>query len=217
MANKDVAVPIVFPDYLITVDTPDVEVAVPDALPWVDILPSKIKLPRTHQKLPLLGHAGILFIDGRSGLTRYYEYGRYDTAATGLVRKQQIPDVVMGVGGRPAAGSLKEVLVAISKRSGQSGAIKGAYIELPSGAFDKMEAHALGRMKQNADPKRVPYDLLTNSCLHFMKAVAEAGGASMPFIIAPQPAGYIVQVRLQKRELDYEPTGTIVIEATPLP
>ena len=101
MANKDVAIPIVFPDYLITVETPAVEVDVPDLLPWVDVLPNHLKVSATKQKIRYLGHAGILFIQGSSGLTKYYEYGRYDRAAKGLVRKQTLSDVNMGSNGRP--------------------------------------------------------------------------------------------------------------------
>ncbi|MDD5034876.1 MAG: hypothetical protein PHE55_08975 [Methylococcaceae bacterium] len=212
MANKDLAVPIVFPDYLIMVETPAVNVNVPDVLPWVDILPDRIKVPPSKQKVPFLGHAGILFIEGKSGLTKYYEYGRYDPAAKGLVRKQSIADVKMGNNGRPTKTSLRKVLAEVSLKSGQSGKIAGAYIELDTGAFIKMLAHATTRMKQNTNPKRAPYELLSNSCLHFMKGVAEAGGASMPAVIAPQPAGYIVQVRLQQNDLDFDNSGSFTVD-----
>lgn len=72
------------------------------------------------------------------------------------------------------------------------------------------------RMGMNRDPKRDSYDLLSNSCLHFMKYVAEAGGALMPTVIAPQPAGYIVQVRLQHRDLNYDTSAGLVVDDTPL-
>ncbi len=41
----DVVVPLVFPDYLIHVDTPEVNVEVPDLLPWFDVLPDKLSHP----------------------------------------------------------------------------------------------------------------------------------------------------------------------------
>jgi hypothetical protein len=212
MANKDIAVPIVFPDYLIMVETPEVSVDVPDLLPWADILPEKIKIPRSKSKVPYLGHAGILFIDGSKGTTKYYEYGRYDPAAKGLVRKQQISDVKIGSNGRPTKKSLEKVLGEISKKAGQGGKISGAYIELDPGSYLKMLGHADARFKKNTDPKRAPYELLSNSCLHFMKEVAEAGGARMPSVIAPQPAGYIVQVQLQHNELDFDHSGQVTVE-----
>ena len=64
---------------------------------------------------------------------------------------------------------------------------------------------------------RAPYELLSNSCLHFMKEVADAGGADLPTVIAPQPAGYIVQVRMVKNELNYDPKGELSIEGAELP
>ena len=217
MANRDVVIPIVFPDYRITVDTPTLDISIPDILPVFDLMPSHIKLPATKQNIPYLGHAGVLFIDGKTGLTRYFEYGRYDPAAKGLVRKQHVTDVKIGQNGRPTLQTLRELLGQISVKSGQGGAIKAAYIELDSGAFSKMDNYALGRMKRNNDPKRPPYELLNNSCLHFMKSVAEAGGASMPLVIAPHPAGYIMQVRLQKNELDFDRSGIMMVEEITLP
>ena len=212
MANNDVAIPIVFADYLIAVDTPAVSVDVPDILPWVDILPDHIKISPAKHKIPYLGHAGILFIEGRSGLTKYYEYGRYDAAAKGLVRKQALSDVKMGNNGRPTRKSLEKVLAEVSAKSGQSGKITGAYIELAPGAFIKMLAYATNRMKKNSDSARAPYELGSNSCLHFMKETAEAGGCRMPIIIAPQPAGYIIQVQLQESDLQFEPSGSLTVD-----
>jgi hypothetical protein len=107
---------------------------------------------------------------------------------------------------------LEKVLAEISLKSGQGGKISGAYIELDPGAFIKMLAHATNRMKKNSDPHRAPYELLSNSCLHFMKEVAEAGGSRMPAVIAPQPAGYIVQVRLQEKDLDFERSGQFTVQ-----
>ena len=212
MENKDLAIPIVFPDYLIMVETPAINVHVPDVLPVVDILPGRIKIPSSKQKLPFLGHAGILFIEGKTGFTKYYEYGRYDPAAKGLVRKQSLADVKIGNNGRPTKVSLQKVLGEISLKSGQHGKIAGAYIELDAGSFIKMLAYANTRMKNNIDPNRPSYELLSNSCLHFMKGVAEAGGVYMPAVIAPQPAGYIVQVRLQRNDLDFDNYGSFNVE-----
>lgn len=212
MANKDVVIPIVFPDYLIMVETPSSDIKVPDLLPWVDILPHHIKIAATKNKLPYLGHAGVLFIDGSNGMTKYYEYGRYDAAAKGEVRKRSISDVKMGSNGRPTKQSLQKVLGQISQQAGQSGKISGAYIELDMGAFVKMLGYAKDRMQQNSNPKRAPYELLSNSCLHFMKLTAEAGGASMPYVIAPQPSGYIVQVQLQHKDLNFDPSGTLTVQ-----
>lgn len=211
MPNNDVAIPIVFPDYLITVETPPIEVKVPDFLPGIDIFPDRVRIPPTKQRIPHLGHAGILFIDGGSGTTKYYEYGRYDPAARGLVRKHNISNVLIGKNGKPTKKSLETVLAEISVKAGQRGKIQGAYIELPTGAFEKMLDYTSRRMSQNGNPHRAPYELFSNSCLHFMKQTAEAGGAYMPVVIAPQPAGYIIEVRFHRNELDLD-QGSVTIQ-----
>jgi len=75
---SDLLSPIVFPDYRITVQTPATRIKVPDYLPYVDILPNEIRVPHTENKISDLGHAGVLLINGKTGVTKYYEYGRYD-------------------------------------------------------------------------------------------------------------------------------------------
>jgi acyl CoA:acetate/3-ketoacid CoA transferase alpha subunit len=83
---------------------------------------------------------------------------------------------------------------------------------LESPAFIKMDAYASGRIKENLKPKRARYELLTNSCLHFMKATVEAGGAALPGILAPNPAGDIVQVQLQQHQLEFDArSGTLTV------
>jgi len=73
----DVVIPIVFPDYLISVNTPTTRLPIPDLWPWGDILPDDVEVPATRNRLPELGHAGVLFISGARGTTKYYEYGRW--------------------------------------------------------------------------------------------------------------------------------------------
>lgn len=204
MARNDVAIPLVFPDYLIMVETPAVNIDLPGSM-------LDIKVPTFKNKVPYLGHAGILFINGRTGTTKYYEYGRYDPAAKGLVRRQSIPDVKIATDGRPSAASLKLTLAKISRVSGQGGRLQGAYIELPQNAFEAMLKYATSRMAQNTDPKRPAYELLSNSCLHFAKDTAISGGADMPMVIDPRPAGYIARVRDDFPALDFNPPSGLSI------
>jgi hypothetical protein len=89
-----------------------------------------------------LGHAGILLIEGSSGRTRYYEYGRYDPAQLGLTRRQTVADVRIGKSGRATKKSLATTLAEISVKAGQNGRIAGAYIELAAGAFLKIDERA---------------------------------------------------------------------------
>lgn len=205
----DVAIPLAFPDYLIAVETPQQVINVPDLLPFVDILPDRIVIKEQKTKLPYLGHAGVLFFKGSTGLTKYYEYGRYDRAAKGLVRRVRIPDTTAGDNAALAA-----TLNAVSRKSGQGGSIKGAYIELPNGAFEKMLAHARLREKENHNPRRKVYDITSYSCLHFAMDVCAAGGASIPPVVDPRPTGHLTLVRMSHRDLDFQPPKGLTIDAT---
>ena len=77
---------------------------------------------------PLTGHAGVLLIDNKTGLTKYYEYGRYDSAGKGMVRHYSVPNVEMK-DGMPTAESLNNVLTTISKNSGKGQILEGAYVK----------------------------------------------------------------------------------------
>ena len=57
-----------------------------------------------------LGHAGIWLIDNKTGITKYYEYGRYDKAEIGEVRQRTISNIVMGKEDKPTAESLNKVM-----------------------------------------------------------------------------------------------------------
>lgn len=179
----DILIPIVFPDYLIS--TPA-------------------------GKLPQLGHAGILIILGSTGSTRYYEYGRYDKAELGLVRKTIIPDVRINKRtNNPDEKSLAAVLKVISQKAGQNGRISGVYVEV-SGGFSKADAYAQSRLKQNGNSNRKSYEILSNSCLHFMKLTLEAAGIATPWLVDPRPNSYIEELREDYPDLDYNPRMNVV-------
>lgn len=174
----DVIIPIVFPDY-------------------------KISTPIG--KIGDLGHAGVLLIQGGSGLTKYYEYGRYDAAGKGLVRKRTVPDVKIDKAtGKPTETSLAKTLQSISDQAGHKTRISGAYIEV-SGGFLKAKVYADDRLKENSDPKRDEYGLFGNNCGTFMKETAAAAGADMPWQIDPRPNSYIEEIRDKYTDLDYDP------------
>ena len=60
--------------------------------------------------IPFTGYAGVLLIDNKTGLTKYYEYGRYDKEGKGLVRTVTISNVVIGKDGKPTIQSLNKVI-----------------------------------------------------------------------------------------------------------
>lgn len=174
----DVVIPIVFPDY-------------------------KISTPIGN--IGELGHAGVLIILGSTGTTKYYEYGRYDKAALGLVRKKTVPDVVIDkTTGKPTEASLAKTLASISHQSGHNTRISGAYIEV-SGGYVKALKYADDRYKENSNSKRESYGLLGNNCGTFMKKTAEAAGAPMPWQLDPRPNSYIEEIRADYPDVDYDP------------
>ncbi|WP_444944606.1 hypothetical protein ACJJIK_07235 [Microbulbifer sp. ZKSA006] len=193
----DVVIPIVFPDYKIRVNVPRYKV---DILPWFDF--DNFSTPKLSQKLSYLGHAGVLFINGKNGITKYYEYGRYDAENLGLVVKaKNLPDALV-VNNRVDLGSLKRPLSFISRVSGQSGRIEGAYIEV-EGKYQAMLEYAEGRKKQNNNPNRKPYELDSYSCIHFAKETVEKAGVDTPIMIDPRPNSYIGELRDDFLDLDY--------------
>ena len=94
-------------------------------------------------------------INNKTGYTRYYEYGRYDSENKGIVRNYRVSDVKINENGEPTKVSLEKVLKEISDTSGQGGRIEGAYIK--SDEFDLMKEYAEQRLK-------------TKSSLHYLKA-----------------------------------------------
>jgi hypothetical protein len=210
----DVVIPIVFPDYLIAVPSvkvPGQKVDVPKRLNDWGIPDFSIPSFETPHKVPELGHAGVMYVNGANGLTRYYEYGRYDSAALGLVRKQSISDVKFK-GNDIDQATLKITLAQISQKAGQNGRIAAAYIKVP-GKFAAMEKYTTGRLAQNSDPKRKPYGLTDNSCCHFMKETVEAAGVDTPWMVDPRPNSYIHELRGDHPDLDFVPSsGTLTIK-----
>ena len=58
----DFVIPIVFPEYLIVVNERPFEIHLPDLIPGRELFPHFVRVPVT--RLPELGHAGVLFIEG---------------------------------------------------------------------------------------------------------------------------------------------------------
>lgn len=196
----DIVIPIVFPDYIITVETPKVSLEIPDLIPRFDILPDKVSIPKIKNRFPELGHSGALFIDGIKGTTKYYEYGRYG-GPEGSVRKRLIRNATMQ-DGHPTKASLSYTLSQISAKSGHNGRISGAYIEAP-GKFQSMLNYAVKRHKENSNPNRKPYDLFNNSCNHFMQGIMLAADLDLPYMFDPRPNSFINEIRDVYPDLDY--------------
>jgi hypothetical protein len=202
----DLIIPIVFPDYKITVEVKETK---------VDVFPSakfdNFSIPAYNDRFSNLGHAGILFVNGKTGTTKYYEFGRYDPPKNiGLVvNARNLPDAILK-NGKIELASLKKPLSFISRNSGQSGSIQGVYIEVEN-KYDIILAHAEMKKSQNTNPARIPYSLTSNSCIHFVKELTERAGVQTPWIVDPRPNSYIGEFRDDFPDLDYK-NDVLIIE-----
>jgi len=188
------------------VETPAARMKVPDYLPYVDILPNEIRVPHTKNKISDLGHAGVLFINGKSGITKYYEYGRYDPNKLGWVKKMlNLPDVTINSSG-VVEQSLSRVLKVISDKAGKRGRISAAYIEVDN-KYQAMLDYAQHRIALNSNPNRERYDIASYSCVHFMKGVMEAAGVDTPWMLDPRPTSYIEEIQDDFPVLEYMPSN----------
>lgn len=136
----------------------------------------------------LVGHAGVLLINA-AGLTKYFEYGRYDAQMKGELRTYGVPNAVIGDDGKATPDSLKEVLRALSARSGKpkdgpATRIQAAYFINMD--FDAMSAVASGQPAGE-------YDLENFNCGHFALKVVTAGNPDIdhPTILVPVPVNIV--------------------------
>ena len=188
--QEDFVIPMVFSDYKIQVDGPE-----------ANIFGYKIKIPS--QKAPYLGHAGVLVINGRTGLSKYYEYGRYPgPGPLGRTRSGRIPDVTLK-GGMIVESSLRKTLRTISSAHGQSSRISG--VVLRGKVFDQALAWLKAKETENANPKRKEYDLGNHNCMTFVSDLVDHIGLNSPFRTrVVVPSAYMEQFQLSEIDLDYD-------------
>ncbi len=150
--------------------------------------------------IPYTGHAGVLLINNKTGVTKYYEYGRYDIAQLGFVNHYSVPNVIMDKNNRPTAESLNKVIKFISEQSGKKkGKVydaSGFYFE--SDKFDEMNSFAQSRLKENENKERKKYSLLTNNCGDFATDVLKQDdriSKRAPWFQVPDPYSLTKQYR----------------------
>lgn len=110
------------------------------------------------------GHAGVLLIN-KLGVTKYYEFGRYDPQKNGLVKTRTIPNVTMERG-KVSDQSLKKVLETLSTVSGRGGRIRAA-------RFMNMDFDAMNAWAKNPGARK--YSIQSYNCGHFAEAVIHQG------------------------------------------
>lgn len=205
--NKDFFIPIVFPDYKISV------------VGKKNIEFSKVEITTPQIKIPYLGHAGVLIIDGNNGKALYYEYGRYineRSNISGNVRKiEEMPNVSIG-NGAIKESSFKEILKKISTESGQKGKISGSVLR--GDFFNKAKSWLESQESMNNSLEKKPYDLDENNCLTFVTNLAKYlsldastgipipmfDDISVPIPDSEIPSAYIELYQVTKPDLDYD-------------
>lgn len=157
-------------------------------------------------KMGNLEHAGVLLINNKTGLTKYYEYGRYDKEGQGEVRNIKISNVKIDKNGKPTTESLNKVMGELSKKAGQNGRIDGAYIE--SDKFENMDKYATIKENENSNPSRKTYSLTGNNCGTFAADVVnqdENVNKKAPIIVDPRPNSIVEEYQDKFKTITYNP------------
>lgn len=124
-----------------------------------------------------LGHAGVVIVNGETGETKYYEYGRY-SGNYGAVRERPVANVQMGNECDPTPESLGNLAQELTRTNGGPYGFDAAYIKLPNGAFERMDEFVQQRTIEVNRRTAPAYDINNNHCFTFATEVAVAGGAS---------------------------------------
>ncbi|WP_157779774.1 hypothetical protein [Celeribacter ethanolicus] len=126
-----------------------------------------------HYNIPL-GHAGIVLVQGGTGQTRYYEYGRYSRDSEGnhigSVRNVSVPNLSLEESGWPTVSSLHNLAKSITGRSGKNTHLHGNF-DHNCGGYD--QAVDFAESYNNSE-----YSFTSNSCITFAHKVNAAGGFS---------------------------------------
>ena len=120
-------------------------------------------------KIPL-GHAAVVAVDPDTGVTKYYEFGRYDTENRGIVRGApdiKIPNLIIGADGLPTAQSLDYLYSYLSRIFGKNSKVTATYY--PDSDFLSTIKFAEEFRKNHPD-----YNLLFNNCKTFAISAATA-------------------------------------------
>ncbi|MEH6578926.1 MAG: hypothetical protein V7731_17830 [Amphritea sp.] len=145
-------------DYIIPIVYPDYQVAIPPE--YQSFLGIQV-----FDKKEQFGHAGVLIINGKSGLSKYYEYGRYEQyGSRGGVNKISIPDAIIE-NGRILESSLVKIMATLSRGAGQGGRIEA--VVFIGEYFNKADAWLTDKSGPYRSPSRESYDVTSFNCMEF--------------------------------------------------
>ncbi|SJN60082.1 hypothetical protein VR7878_03986 [Vibrio ruber DSM 16370] len=191
----DFLIPIVYPDYLVHIPKANQE-----------ILGIKILDDRE-----AFGHAGVLIINGKTGVSKYYEYGRYDALDRGIVRKPNISNAVVK-NGRVTESSLTKILKELSDNSGQHGRIEA--VVFIGDYYSQAEQWLTDPNGPYRAPDRESYNVRNFNCIQFVLDLLESLSIDThwPGLIS-MPDEEMEELQEDYRDLRYNPeTNKIYVE-----
>lgn len=115
-----------------------------------------------------LGHGAVIAVDQKTGTTKYFEYGRYDSNF-GQVKQRIVPDLVMK-DGKPTADSSANLYKYISQHYGKNSPVDATYYT--DADYQKIIDFALKHIR---DKSRDPYSIWNNNCKTFGRDAINAG------------------------------------------
>ena len=162
---NDYIIPVAFPEY-----KPTLVKGVTIDMPYGG---GVINIPKFN---PLeLGHAGVLLVDGQTGATRYYEYGRYNGDNGQIKLVSNIPDVTINSNGI-TEDSLKRAIKSISDKAGSGGRVIGTIIEGGANSFNDANLELRNAVNDDAAAAKFmggEYRLVGNNCYDFPIKIAQ--------------------------------------------
>jgi hypothetical protein len=120
----------------------------------------------------------VIIVDGDTGTTKYYEYGRFDPdkPGVGIVQTKEVPNLLIR-DGKIDGASLQSLVRQLNGEAGKGTPAFGTVLQLGDGGFDAALTFATSA---EADPQSVLGDYSwanDNHCYSFAKEVAGAGGS----------------------------------------
>jgi len=127
-----------------------------------------------------LGHAGVVLVDGATGHTRYFEYGRYESDSNGnpigVVRSRPVPNLSFD-SGKIDGTSLQNMITSLNGSAGAGTPATGTILSLGDGGYDDALAYALQAQNDELGTLGEYSWANDNHCYSFAKAVAAEGGS----------------------------------------
>ena len=164
----------------------------------------------------LVGHAGVLLI-AEDGLTKYYEFGRYDDDKQGQVIRRRIPNAKIR-NGTAALESLQLILQELSDSAGKGGRIRAAYfVNMNFNAMNDLAESMVGASDPKDplfDKKRKAYSIGNYNCGHFAEEIILKGNAKVdrPSVINPTPNNFADEYIEEKNaEVLFDPKTRMIV------